>query len=344
MPYMLDEIESQPAALEQFLEREAEPVARLAESCREREIELIYIAARGTSDHAAVYAKYLFEITTGLPVCLAAPSVFTLYGAELRLEKALILGISQSGAAADAGEILQTNRRLGRLTACITNHPDSPMGAAAEYVIDCRAGEERSLPATKTYTASLAAVASLAAEYARDGSLAGALRGVPTWLREVIGTGPGIACRVERYRYMEECFVLGRGYNQCTALETALKLTETSYVRASPYSAADFLHGPIASVGEGMTCLLFAPGGRALAPMADLARRLREQRAELIVVSDADDLLGSATTPFRVPSVPEPVSPLVAVCVGQLFACHLALVKGRDPDRPRGLKKVTLTR
>jgi glucosamine--fructose-6-phosphate aminotransferase (isomerizing) len=343
MSFMLAEIREQPGAIRRFLDREAENVGRLAAACRERKIRQLFIAARGTSDHAAVYAKYLVEIVTGLPVCLAAPSVFSLYGARLRLDDALILGISQSGAAADTRTILEVNREAGRLTACITNHPDSPMARAAEHVLNCNVGEERSLPATKTYTASLAAVAALVAEYAAEAELAAGLQGVPEWIEAVLQEEEQVADRVERYRYMESCVVLGRGYHQCTALETALKLTETSYLRANAYSAADFLHGPVAAVDEGLPCFVYAPAGRTCAMMADVIRQLRARRAELLVVSDREELLEQAQTPFRLPPVPEPLSPLVAIVLGQLFAYHLARVKGRDPDRPRGLKKVTVT-
>ncbi len=343
MSHMLSEIREQPDVIEALLDREAENLARLAEKCHERGITQILVAARGTSDHAAVYAKYLAEIVTRLPVSLAAASVFTLYGARLRLDNALVLGISQSGAAADSTQILRTCRAAGRLTACITNYADSPMAAAAEHVLLCGAGEERSLPATKTYTSSLAAVAALIASLGRDAQLAAALPRVPGWIREVLQT-TAAAEQVERYRYMEACVVLGRGVNLCTALETALKFTETSYTHARAYSAADFLHGPIAAVEAGEPCFLYAPSGLALPAMSEVIDRLREREAELLIVADDRSILDRATTPLPMPSVPELLSPLVAVVVGQLFAYHLARVKGRDPDRPRGLKKVTITR
>jgi glucosamine--fructose-6-phosphate aminotransferase (isomerizing) len=340
---MLREIREQPEALERLLGEELDKVRALAEAARRREVPLLFIAARGTSDHAAVYAKYLVEIVAGLPVALAAPSVFTLYGARVRLDRALVLGISQSGKAADAIQVLKEARDGGCLTGCITNDPESLMAEAAEHPLSCHAGEERSLPATKTYTTSLALVHALAACLAAREDLLEDLRRAPDLLRQALRMEAAIQEHAERYRYMEECVVLARGVNQCSALETALKLSETSYLRAHPYSAADFLHGPIAVVEEGYPCFLFAPGGLGYPSMVELAGELERRGAEMLVLSDQEELLARAKTPLPMPAAPEFLSPLVGIVVAQLFAYHLARVKGRDPDRPRGLKKVTHT-
>jgi len=341
--FMLSEIREQPDALQRLLDTELDRVQELAAAARSREISLLFLAARGTSDHAAVYAKYLSEIIAGLPAALAAPSVFTLYGANVRLSQALVLGISQSGKAADAIEVLRRARESGQLTGCVTNDPESPMAQTAEFPLCCRAGVEKSLPATKTYTTSLALVYALVAYLADRPELIDDLRRVPEWISQVLETEDQIAGQAERYRYMDECVVLARGVNQCSALEASLKLSETSYLRAHPYSAADFQHGPIAVVGEGYPCILIAPGGRGYDNMSGLATELCERDAELIVVSDQPELLARAKTPLPMPTVPEFLSPIVAIVVLQLFAYHLANVKGRDPDRPRGLKKVTHT-
>lgn len=340
---MLQEIREQPEALQRLLDQELDRVAALAAAARAQDLSFLFLAARGTSDHAAVYCKYLCEIVAGLPVALAAPSVFTLYGARPRLDSALVLGISQSGKAADAIEVLNAARSAGQLTGCITNDPASPMAAAVEHPLCCRAGVEQSLPATKTYTTSLALVYALVAHLAGKPELIDDLRRVPEWISQALAVEDQIAESASRYRYMEECVVLARGINQCSALETALKLSETSYLRAHPYSAADFFHGPIAIVDEGYPCLLIAPSGGGLPVMKELATALQERGGELLVLSDDADLLNAATTPLRMPKVPEYLSPLVGIVVAQLFAFHLARVKGRDPDRPRGLKKVTHT-
>ncbi|MBI3909540.1 MAG: SIS domain-containing protein [Armatimonadetes bacterium] len=344
MHHMRAEILEQPDVIAALLAREQASIRALADACRQRQITFLSIAARGTSDHAAIFARYFFEMVTGVPAALAAPSIFTLYRRPPRLERALVLGISQSGEAEDATEVLRQARAQGALTACIVNHAASSMAAVAEHTLLCHAGEELSLPATKTYTASLALAYALAATIAERTDLLGHLEAVPGWMRQVLASEAEIQRRAERYRYMEECVVLARGLNQCTALETALKLMETNYLRALGYSAADFLHGHIAIVEEGYPCIAYAPGGAAYPGMLALLERLRSQGAERIVVSDREEALALAQTPFPIPSVPEEVSPLVAILIGQLFTYHLALVKGRDPDHPRGLKKVTRTR
>jgi glutamine---fructose-6-phosphate transaminase (isomerizing) len=340
---MYREIREQPEAIQRLLDSELDRIAALAEAARARDVSLLFLAARGTSDNAAVYAKYLSEIVAGIPAALAAPSVFTLYQADVRLDHALVLGISQSGRAADAIEVLKRERADGQLTACITNDRDSAMSHAAEHPLYCHAGLEESLPATKTYTTSLALVYALVTGLAGRPELLDDLRRIPESLELALSLEKGIAAGAERYRFMEECVVLARGVNQCSALEAALKLSETSYLRAHPYSAADFHHGPIAVVAEGYPCLLFAPDGIGCPPMEEMVDALEARGAELMIISDRQDLLARATTPLPMPPVPEFLSPLVGIVVAQLFAYHLARVKGRDPDNPRGLKKVTHT-
>jgi glucosamine--fructose-6-phosphate aminotransferase (isomerizing) len=342
---MLQEIHEQPAVIARLVRESAAEIDRLCAAARERDIRLLLVAARGTSDHAGIYARYLLEIEAGLPVSLAAPSVFTLYEAAVRWDRTLALGISQSGEAADAIEVLRRAREAGQLTACIVNKPESTMARAVEHAIDMRAGEERSVPATKSYTASLAAVALLAAGLSGRAGLRDRLAELPALLEQVLALDDEISRRAERYRYMEKCVVLARGLNQATAMEVALKLAETCYVEAHPYSAADFLHGPIATVDAGEPCFLFAPSGRGYPSMRELAETLHKRRAETVIVSDKEEILKYGITRFHLPvSVEETLSPLVAVVVGQLFAYHLARVKGRNPDQPRGLRKVTVTR
>lgn len=340
---MLREIREQPEALERLIREELDRVRDLAAAARARQISMLFLAARGTSDHAAVYAKYLTEILVGIPAALAAPSVFTLYGANVKLNHTLTLGISQSGKAADAIEVLKRAREQGVLTGSITNNPDSPMAAAVEHPLYCHAGVEQSLPATKTYTTSLALVYALVAYLAGRGELLDDLRRTPEWVSQALALEDRIAEHAERYRYMEECVILARGINQCSALESALKLSETSYLRAHPFSGADFLHGPIAVVDEGYPCLLFAPSGAGFHMMEEVADEVRKRGGELLVLSDDEGLLAQAQTALPMPKVPEFLSPLVGIVSAQLFAYHLARVKGRNPDSPRGLKKVTHT-
>ena len=345
MSVMLNEIYEQPQRIAGVLDSEGSNVAALAAEVKRRNIQYVVLAARGTSDHAAVYAKYLLEIMVGVPVSLAAPSVFTLYDATLKLDNCLVVGISQSGQATDVVQTLSAARATGALTACITNIAGSPITNVSDYTFLCSAGEEKAVAATKTYTTSLAIVALLAAHWSGKPGLIDALHRVPEQIQSTLLLDQKIGTACERYRYIQECAVLARGINQCTALEAALKMTETSYLVAKPFSGADFLHGPIAIVSEGFPCFLFAPDGRAYPSMVELALKLRARNAEMVVIARNPEILDLAARSIEVPvEVDEWLSPLVYIVPGQLWAYHLSSSRGCDPDNPRGLSKVTLTR
>jgi glucosamine--fructose-6-phosphate aminotransferase (isomerizing) len=225
MSYMLDEIHQQSEVIRKLVQQERENVAELVEEIRRRKINFIMIAARGTSDNAATYGKYLFEILNGIPVGLAAPSLFTLYHASPRLENAFVIGISQSGQAADVIEYLRASKEHGALTACITNEAGSDITKVSDFTILCHAGPERSVAATKTYTSTLAALYLLNAVLAGREELVGSLAAAADLIGQTIGCcEEEIAARAVRYRYMEECIVLARGINRATAFESALKL------------------------------------------------------------------------------------------------------------------------
>jgi glucosamine--fructose-6-phosphate aminotransferase (isomerizing) len=339
------EIWEQPNVLRRLLAAEGDAIERVAAQIRARAPRYAMIAARGTSDNAVRYAKYLLGAANGIPVALAAPSLFTVYDRPPRLEGALVIGISQSGASPDIVSVVDEGRRQGALTLAITNTPGSPLAEAAHLDLSLHAGEERSVAATKTYTASLAVVAALSAALAEDRARLAALQAVPDAIDQILESADPIREDVERYRYMESCVVVGRGYNYATAYEIALKLKELTYVLADSYSAADFQHGPVALVEHGFPVMAIVPEGQMSAEMTDLVRQMRERETETIVLSPLDDALALAHTPLRLPAgVPEWLSPIVAVVPGQVFALGLAEAKGLDPDHPRGLQKVTRTR
>ena len=344
MTYMLFEIHEQPAILERLVEQEYESVLSLAREIRSREVHGVIIAARGTSDNAATFGKYLLEIVAGIPVSLAAPSVFTLYDATLDLSKWLVIGVSQSGESTDVIEVLKRAGAMGAFTTAITNVIDSPIANVAHLTLDCHAGREESIAATKTYTATLGIFYLLAAAIADKRDILDNLRVAAENMRLVLSMEETISRCVERYRYMEECMVIARGINLATCQEAALKLSETCYVVAKPYSSADFLHGPIASIDEGFPVFLYAPPGRSFQAMLDLGKRLVQDGAELIVISSDDQILSLATTGIHIPvEIDELYSPLVYIVAGQLFAQFLAVTKGYNPDKPRGLSKITKT-
>lgn len=339
------EIREQPQVLARLIADEADNIRHVAEALREREIRYVVIAARGSSDNAATYAKYLFGAVAHLPVSLAAPSLFTLYRQPPDLSQALVMGISQSGQSSDIVEVVREGARQRAATLAVTNAPESPLAEAAEYVIDIRAGAEKSIAATKTYTGQLTALALFASYWVDDARRLDAIRHLPQQVADVLGLDELVSQRAERYRYVDDCVVLGRGYNYATAFEVSLKLKELTYVVAEPYSSADFRHGPIALIERGFPVICIMPGGAVFDHVFKLARDLRERDAELVVISDQDAALDLATAPFPLPAgIPEWLSPITSVVPGQLLALHLTRAKGFEPDHPRGLHKVTDTR
>ena len=345
MDYTWNEIHEQPAVLERLLAAEWTNVVAIAAAIRAHGVNWALLAARGSSDHAAIYAQYLLGLRQRLPVALATPSLYTLYQSPPRLEGALVVGISQSGMSPDIVAVIEEARRQGQLTIAITNDPASRLSAAAEYVIPLHAGEERSVAATKTYTAELLAAAMLSAALSADPALLSEMQSLPSAVAAVLDLNTGIACQAERYRYMTQTLTLGRGLTYTTALEAGLKLKEMTYISANAYSTADFLHGPIAILQPGFPLVAVAPGGHAFPDMLSTLIECKRRGAEPVVISDMPKALDLAQTPLPLPAgIPEWLAPIAAIVPAQLFARALAVAKGHNPDQPRGLQKITETR
>jgi glutamine---fructose-6-phosphate transaminase (isomerizing) len=343
--HLYREIHEQPHVLRTFLAQERPAVQALADAIRSRSIQYVMIAARGTSDNAGRYANYLFGAVNRLPVALATPSLYTIYQRPPLLTNVLVLGISQSGKSPDIVSVLAEAQRQGALTAAITNFADSDLARQADHVIQLHAGLEQSLAATKTYTSELLAIALLSALLAQDEAMLAALAQVPAAVEQVLSVRSHVEQIAQRYRYMAYCVVIGRGYNYASAFELALKLKELTYTVAEPYSSADFLHGPMALIEQGFPVIVIAPSGLMLPEMQTFVHELRQRAAETIVISDDPAMLALARVPLPLAaSLPEWLSPITAIVPGQLFGLSLALAKDYDPDRPRGLRKVTETR
>lgn len=336
------ELGESPEVLERLLHRAGAPVAELATDIRQRAIRTVVIAARGTSDHAALYAQYVLGARNGLLVAPATPSLVSLYGAGPDLHDTLVLGISQSGRSPDVVAVVAEGRRQGALTAALTNDARSPLAEAAERVIGLAAGPELAVAATKTYLAEVGLLAMLSAALSGDAGSAADLAALPAAMRDAIALEPAAAALAPAFAPHPGCIVLARGFQYATAREWALKLKELAGVLADPYSAADFQHGPISLVRAGFPVLAVATAGPAMPGMAELLGRLRGEGARLLVLSDEPEAVGPADT-VRLPAVPEWLSPLVAILPAQLFAYHLTLARGLNPDAPRNLSKVTLT-
>lgn len=352
MSKMLEEIRQQPAALERTLKaelRRIEAFKRLIETRRPR---LILLAARGTSDNAALFGRYLFAITAGIPVSLAAPSIFTLYESAVDLRGTLAIAISQSGESTDTNLVLERARAHGALTIGITNEPRSTMVRLAERTFLVHAGKEKSIAATKTYTGQLMILYLLA--YALGAKIRlDDLRRLSEWAAAALRLEPEISARVQRYRFMTDAVVVGRGLNYANAFEFSLKLMETCYIVAERFSAADLLHGPIAMVERSLPVFLFAPPGVTWPSMREILDRVSQLKAETLVITDSSNREAVKADPraVRIPArlaradapAAELYTPIPYIIPAQLFAAGLAVEKGLDPDQPRTLSKVTRT-
>ncbi len=340
-----EEIFEQPAAIARLLEMQAEPVREVAQRIREHDIQWVYLAARGTSDNAGLYAKYLWGAFNGLPVALATPSLFSVFKTPPKIGSALVVGISQSGQSPDIVSVIEEGRRQGALTLAITNEGGSPLAEAAELVIETVAGPENAVAATKTYTTQLVAIAMVSTALTGNAEHREWLGRLPSLVEDTLALDETIKDASARYRYMTQCVVLGRGFNYATAHEWALKLKELAYVLAEPYSSADFQHGPVALAHQGFPVFAVVPSGKIAPDMITLLTELvQDQQVELLAVSNEGSALALANTPVRLPErLPEWITPIPAIIPAQLFCYHLTRAKGYSTEGPRGLSKVTLT-
>ncbi|MGD2052084.1 MAG: SIS domain-containing protein [Acidimicrobiia bacterium] len=336
------EIRAQPEAVARFVDREASTVRTIASELQGTTIDWVVIAARGSSDNVARYGQYLLGIRNRLPVALATPSLYTVYQSPPRLTRALVIGISQSGASPDVAMVIEEARSQGCRTLAITADTASRLGRAADFVLDLGIAE-KAVAATMTYSTSLAAMALLSMTLGGHDADLGRLTAIPDVMQLAaeramssselcVAAAPG------------DWFVVGRGYSYGTAFETALKIAEVAGVHAEPYSAADVLHGPSAGIDDASTVILIAPRGPAFAGMAEWIPELKRRRSSLVAISDDEGMLRVSRSAFRLPGgVPEWLSPLVTVIPGQVLALRLAEARGLDPDQPRGLRKITET-
>ena len=344
MSKMLEEIRQQPVAIERTLRSALPEARRLRRRCEEKRPQLILLAARGTSDNAALFGRYLIEITTGIPVSLAAPSVSTLYGSSLSLAHAMAVGISQSGESTDTNLVIERARKAGAFTIGITNEAGSALARIPDQAFLVRAGKERSVAATKTYTGQLLVLYliawALGAPFPLDD-----LAHLADAAAAALKLEDPIRTRAERYRFMERALVVARGLNYANAFELALKLMETCYVVAERFSGADLLHGPIAMVEHSFPAFLFAPSGVTWPGQRELIEKLVQLRADTLTITDRGNReaarhSNSLVIPAKLPDL---YTPIPYIIPAQIFAACLADIKGLDPDRPRTLSKITRT-
>ena len=342
---LYSEITEQPERIDSLLSSQKKTVEQIAAAIQKRDVQYVFLAARGTSDNAGRYANYLLGALNGLPLALATPSLFTYYKQPPKLKNALVIGISQSGQSPDIVSVLEEGRKQNCLTLAITNEAGSPLAKAADFLLDIQAGKEEAVAATKTYTTELMSIAMLSTALNGNKTRWAELAKVPGWMKAVLKHDALISRSAERYRYMDQTVVLGRGFNYSTAFEWALKLKELAYVKAEPYSSADFQHGPIAMMESGFPVMAVAPRGKVFESMLEMLKRLQKDlSAELVVISNDKKALSLASLPLSIPAdVPEWLSPLICILPAQMFTYHLTQSKGYNTEQPRSIHKVTET-
>jgi glucosamine--fructose-6-phosphate aminotransferase (isomerizing) len=340
---MLKEIAEQPAALERTIASEREKITRLARSLDARDIDLIVLVARGSSDNAALFGRYLLEIATGIPVSLSAPSVHTIYQAKLNLKRALVVGVSQSGEGEDINRVLENARGCGAFTIGITNEAASSMVQLVDETLLMHGGREQSVAATKTFSGQMMLFYMMAAALAGN-RMSIEFERIPEFAARALELKPAIVELVQRYVFMENCVVVGRGLAYANAYEFALKLMETCYVVAERFSSADFLHGPLAMIERHFPVMVFAPPGEMLPGTKDLISRLSELKADTLAITADPEVAGMCSRAIIMPEeIGEFLAPIPYIIPAQLFAALLAEAKGLNPDQPRSLSKVTRT-
>ena len=337
--HMAVEIAEQPQVWRRVLADGADAIAKVAAEITDAAPRFVLFVGRGSSDHAALYGKYLVEITHGLPAGLVSPSTMTVYGTRPQLRGVLYIAVSQSGGSPDLVRSIEIAREQGALTLAVTNNPNSALAAAAELHLDVFAGREQSIAATKSYTAEILALY-LLFDRARGGDGRHA-RALPDLGARVLDCDIGGI--VQRYRFAQRLIITGRGYSYPTALEAALKLMETCYLSAQAFSGADLLHGPLATVDPQMPVLAIVQEGAGGQAMLPVLSRLAERNADVVAVGPGralEHVVGRITLPD---GIPEELSPLLEILPLQQLALQLAIARGGDPDKPRGLYKVTET-
>lgn len=340
------EIREQPAALTKVLNENMPVVEAIVREAKETGVHGIYFAARGTSDHACIYAQYLFGILAGLPCTLGTPSVFTKYGARVHLKGMLVVGVSQSGKAEDVLEVLKSANEEGAVTVAVTNNVDSPMATEAKYHLFCGCGHEASIAATKTFTTQMMLLAALAGKWAGNTQFLEELSNVHAKTAAFFEKNTAeIVALAKQYQNVPGAVVLGRGISYPIALEGALKMLETNKLKMKGYPTSDFHHGPIAQVKKNDLVIVISPKGATEKDSADIIAKLLKEEADVFVVTDDASEILPGTHGIVLPNTgSELTSPFVTVLFFQMLACQLTIVRGIDPDKAGTINKITITK
>ncbi|WP_445193547.1 SIS domain-containing protein [Sphingomonas sp. Tas61C01] len=326
-------------AVARFLAHNRAAIASLGQVLRQRRPGLVVTCARGSSDHAATYAKYMIETRLGVPTSSAALSVASIFAAPVASEgcRSVCIAISQSGRSPDLLAAVAAHRAAGALTIALVNDEGSPLAAAVDVLLPLKAGPELSVAATKSYIVALAGIAALVAEWAEDADLAQAVQALPDQLERAFALDWSAALSLAEED--RSWFVLGRGHGYGIAQEAALKLKETCGIHAESFSAAEVRHGPMAIVGEGFPILAFATGDETGQGVRDVAAEFRRRGARVALA----DAAGGADALPAIATLPA-LEPILLVQSFYRYANALSLARGLDPDVPPHLNKVTSTK
>lgn len=341
MTFMEKEIFEQPSCLRKTLAYNLDTLTKIEEECKQKKIRTVIFAARGSSDNSGVLFKYLCEVLVGIPVSFAAPSVFTVYNAFVNYEDTIVIGVSQSGQAKDVLAVMDAANKQNAMTIAITNYIDSPLAKAGKHHLYLNVGEEKSVAATKTFSAQMYLLSMLVSKLSGNTLLEQDLLLVPNALEETLQYHRAIEEQAFRFKDVQNCFVLGRGYQYAISQEIALKLQETTYIQALSYAMSDFYHGPFALTEKKSNFIILAPLDETYENAQEMIQAIQKVDANIIVfTSPSGDHFENSV---RLPNHPKYIMPFVMIMAGQLFALYTAIAKGLNPDIPRGLKKVTIT-
>lgn len=343
------EIREQPVVLGHVIDDNMATLKEIVSQAKERGLSSIYFVARGTSDHACIYAQYIFGILAGIPCTLGTPSVFTKYGATISLKNTLVIGVSQSGRAEDCLTVLKSANKEGALTVALTNNLESPMAKEAKYHLYCNAGPEISIAATKTFTSQAALLGAMAAVWAGNEWFLGALKELPTYADAFLMNLPGtIDSLASELKEINGAIVLGRGVSYPIALEGALKMLETNKLSMKGYAASDFHHGPVAQIKKGDVVFLLAPYGVCYDDAAEMALKLAGIGANLYVLTNEGNREIEEIPYGKKIVLPytgtELTAPFMEVMFFQLLACKMTEVRHIDPDQAGVINKITITK
>lgn len=335
---MFSEIREIPEAVERLLLHGRAGILHAATAARSLDPAVIATVARGSSDQAATFFKYAAELTLGLPVASIGPSVASIYGVKLRLDGALCISVSQSGASPDIVEMARSARAGGALTVAVTNDPASKLAEVSTETIDIQAGPELSVAATKTFVTSVVALLALVAEWQEDAALRAAVHALPQALgRAVAHDWPDLRAALKGARSL---YTLGRGPSYAISGEAALKFKEVSQIHAENYSSAEVLHGPVSIVSDGFPILAFAARDAAEDAVVDIAEKIAAKGAQVFVTSDR--VRKATRLPFIATGHPL-TDPIALIVSFYAMVERFAREAGIDPDTPRHLRKVTET-